>query len=95
MVTLKLHQTVKLVLSLKKTQVPIILVEVIIVIETLSSLIGIQTEKLDYVYFSGCQGAEPHTDLLDPSKFTNTTYVIPVILPLGDSLLQQKLKVKS
>lgn len=63
-----------------------------LLIETLSSLIGIQTEKLDYVYFSVCQGAEPHTDLLDPSKFTNTTYVIPVILPLGDSIITTETK---
>ena len=58
-----------------------------LLIETISSLIGIQKEKLDYVYFSVCQGAEPHIDLLDPNKFTNTTYVIPVILPLGDSII--------
>lgn len=58
-----------------------------LLIDSLSSVIGISKEKLDYVYFSVCKGAEPHTDLLDPNKFTNDTYVIPVILPSGTSVI--------
>jgi hypothetical protein len=34
-----------------------------------------------------CNGAEPHTDLLDPAVFEDTTYVIPVILPTGTSII--------
>jgi hypothetical protein len=55
--------------------------------ESLSSLIGIPREKLDFVYFSVCRGAEPHTDQLSPTKFEDTTYVIPVILPRGRSVI--------
>ncbi len=54
---------------------------------SLSELIGVNKEKLDYVYFSVCGGAEEHTDLLDPNKFTNNTFVIPVILPNGVSTI--------
>lgn len=58
-----------------------------ILINDLSKLIDIPIEKLDYVYFSVCKGAEPHIDLLDPKKFTNITYVIPIILPKGISTI--------
>jgi hypothetical protein len=44
-------------------------------------------ESLDFVYFSVCKGAEPHTDLLSPEKFEDTTYVVPVILPRGQSII--------
>lgn len=50
--------------------------------------IGVAQEKLDYVYFSAAQGAEPHTDLLDPATFTPHTFVIPVILPRGDNIIE-------
>lgn len=55
--------------------------------ESLSEVIGIPKEKLDFVYFSAAQGAEPHTDLLNPKKFENTTFVVPVILPKGRSVI--------
>lgn len=55
--------------------------------ESLSRLIDIPQDKLDFVYFSVCQGAEPHTDQLPSKKFHNTTYVIPVILPSGKSII--------
>lgn len=53
----------------------------------LSELIRIPSNKLDYVYFSACRGAAPHTDILDHMRFTNDTYVIPVILPKGISTI--------
>jgi len=56
-------------------------------IDDLSTLVGIPQHKLDYVYFSVCKGAEPHVDALDPEEFTSTTFVIPVILPTGDSIV--------
>lgn len=55
--------------------------------QQLSELIELPSTKLDYVYFSACRGAEPHTDILDPVRFTNDTYVIPVILPNGISTI--------
>lgn len=53
----------------------------------LAALTGLPEDKLDYVYFSVCKGAEPHVDTLDPEVFTETTFVIPVILPKGDSII--------
>jgi len=53
----------------------------------LSRSINIPKEKLDFVYFSVCKGAEPHTDLLNPKKFEDTTFVVPVILPKGKSII--------
>lgn len=55
--------------------------------DSLSGRIGIEKDRLDFVYFSVCKGAEPHTDLLDPNKFTDTTFVIPVVLPPGDAII--------
>lgn len=55
--------------------------------ESLAERINLPKSKLDFVYFSVCKGAEPHTDLLSPDKFENTTYVIPVILPRGRSVI--------
>lgn len=43
--------------------------------------------KLDFVYFSVCKGAEPHIDLLDKNKFEPTTFVVPIILPNGESII--------
>lgn len=53
--------------------------------DEIAELINIAKSRLDYVYFSVCKGAEPHTDILDPLYFTETTFVIPVILPSGHS----------
>ncbi len=56
-----------------------------------------EPDKLDFVYFSVCKGAEPHTDLLDPTVFTSKTFVIPVILPNGNSTItaeDEKMVVK-
>ena len=53
----------------------------------LGELIGVSPEKLDYVYFSVCKGAEEHVDELPEGKFTDTTFIIPVILPEGKSII--------
>ena len=55
--------------------------------DALSREIGIPRNRLDFVYFSAAQGAEPHTDALNPEKFEDTTYVVPVILPRGKSVI--------
>ncbi len=54
----------------------------------LSVLIGIPRGRLDFVYFSVAKGAEPHTDKLNPNKFEDTTFVVPVILPKGNSVIK-------
>lgn len=54
-------------------------------IRELALLTDHEVEELDFVYFSVCKGAEPHTDDLSPKDFTDTTFVIPVILPGGKS----------
>lgn len=54
----------------------------------LAPLAGHLPENLDFVYFSACRGAEPHTDRLDPNRFHDTTFVVPVILPLGRSVIE-------
>ena len=53
----------------------------------LGELIGHPHEKLDFVYFSACKGAEEHVDELDPMIFEETTFVVPLILPQGRSVL--------
>lgn len=53
----------------------------------ISRRIGVAFSKLDFVYFSVCKGAEPHVDLLDPAVFEPRTFVIPVILPGGKSVI--------
>jgi hypothetical protein len=55
--------------------------------DNLAALVGIDREKLDFVYFSVCTGAEPHTDSLDHQKFTPTTFVVPIVLPKGRSVI--------
>jgi hypothetical protein len=55
-----------------------------------ADIIGIDKSRLDYVYFSCSQGAEPHTDVLPVEKFESTTFVIPVILPKGKSVIFAK-----
>lgn len=49
--------------------------------------IGVKYNQLDFVYFSVCKGAEPHVDLLDPAKFEARTFVIPIVLPTGKSVI--------
>lgn len=56
-------------------------------IQQLAAIIDIPYQNLDFVYFSVCKGAEPHTDALNPNVFCNDTYVIPVILPQGESII--------
>jgi hypothetical protein len=65
--------------------------------QRMSDLIQVAKDKLDFVYFSVCKGAEPHVDLLDPALFEARTFVIPVILPTGDSTItaeDQRMVVK-
>jgi hypothetical protein len=53
----------------------------------LVSKIDVDVRRLDFVYFSVCKGAEPHVDLLDPTVFEPRTFVIPVVLPQGKSVI--------
>lgn len=53
----------------------------------LGRVVGIAPERFDFVYFSVCRGAEPHVDRLDPAVFTDTTFVIPIIMPKGKSVI--------
>lgn len=39
------------------------------------------------MYFSVCKGAESHIDLLNPAIFETRTFVIPVVLPQGKSVI--------
>jgi hypothetical protein len=39
--------------------------------------------QLEPVFFSVSQGCEEHTDELDPEVYTNTTVVIPLVVPEG------------
>jgi hypothetical protein len=55
--------------------------------QEISQRIGVDPSALDYVYFSACKGAQPHTDDLDPAKFTSRTFVVPVILPAGNTVI--------
>lgn len=55
--------------------------------EAIASRIGVSSSRLDYVYFSVCRGAEPHVDILSPDEFHSTTFVVPVILPSGFSVI--------
>ncbi len=53
----------------------------------LGERLGLDKGSLDFVYFSVCKGAEPHVDLLDPATFEPRTFVIPVVLPKGKSVI--------
>lgn len=53
----------------------------------LSEKIGVDQSQLDYVYFSAARGAEEHVDALDPKEFQDRTFIIPVILPQGKSVI--------
>lgn len=55
--------------------------------ERLAEIAGLPRKRLDFVFFSCCKGAEPHTDLLNPEKFENRTFVVPIILPAGRSVV--------
>jgi hypothetical protein len=55
--------------------------------DELAKLVDVPADKLDYVYFSVCKGAVEHVDELPEGKFTDTTFVIPVILPEGKSII--------
>lgn len=59
----------------------------IALMENLASIISVKVAALDFVYFSVCKGAEPHIDLLDSGVYEPRTFVIPVILPNGDSVI--------
>jgi hypothetical protein len=56
-------------------------------LDELADIIGVPKDRLDYVYFSCCRGAEPHTDQLPRERFGPMTYIIPVILPKFGSAL--------
>lgn len=57
--------------------------------EALATMLGLQDKRgrLNFVYFSCCKGAEPHTDEALKGKFEDETWVIPVILPKGRSVM--------
>jgi len=58
-----------------------------LLLKSLAEIISIDNhERLDFVFFSACEGAETHTDLLDPEVFQEITYVVPIIIP-HDSIL--------
>lgn len=56
-------------------------------VDQLAKIAKVTKSLLDIVYFSCCKGAEPHVDKLKPEKYEDTTYVIPVILPKGKSVI--------
>lgn len=53
----------------------------------LAQIAGVPMNKIDYVYFSCCLGAEEHTDALDAKKFTAKTLIVPVVVPPGKATL--------
>lgn len=55
--------------------------------QRIADKVKIDVNKLDFVYFSVCKGAEPHVDKLDPTMFESRTFVIPVVLPAGKSVI--------
>lgn len=57
------------------------------VAEQIADIAGVSSEKIDWVFFSASQGAEPHIDDLPEGKFTDTTFVVPIILPTGESVI--------
>lgn len=57
------------------------------VMRVLGSKVKRDHQKFDAVYFSACSGAEEHVDMLDQEKFEDTTYVIPLIIPTGDTVI--------
>lgn len=57
------------------------------VMRVLGSFVKRDHTLFDAVYFSACSGADRHIDMLDQEKFEDTTYVIPLILPEGDTII--------
>lgn len=57
------------------------------VIGQLSTMVGIDAEVLDAVYFSSPNGADPHRDMLSPEEFDARTFLIPVIVPRSGAVL--------
>lgn len=55
--------------------------------EQLSEMLGCRPERVDYVFFSSKEGAEPHVDKLSLSQYEEKTILIPLILPNGTSKL--------
>jgi hypothetical protein len=55
--------------------------------QQLAVLAQVPQERLDFVYFSVCKGAEPHVDALDWTVFEPRTLVVPIILPSGTSTI--------
>lgn len=53
----------------------------------IADIAGVDTNEIDWVFFSVCKGAEPHVDQLPPEKFTDTTFVVPILLPEGKSVI--------
>jgi len=53
----------------------------------LGKLLGAPADRIDYVFFSCCNGAEEHVDQLDPQKHGPNTIIIPIILPTGRSTI--------
>jgi hypothetical protein len=51
------------------------------VVQQIADIAGVPSHKIDYVYFGCCLGAEPHTDALDPAKYTNRTFMVPICMP--------------
>jgi hypothetical protein len=58
-----------------------------VLLSNVAGLLKSPINVLDFVYFSVCKGAEPHVDLLDPEVFEPRTYVIPIVLPSGKSVI--------
>ena len=54
----------------------------------IADLANVNVEQVDWVYFSVCQGAEPHVDQLDPNIFRDDTFIIPIIVPTGRMVLE-------
>jgi len=52
----------------------------------LAKAIDYPPASIDWVYFSVCKGAKTHVDELG-DKFTDTTFVIPIIVPKGRSTI--------
>lgn len=55
--------------------------------DQIAYIADVHYSDIDWVFFSAAQGAEPHVDQLPEGKFTDTTYVVPIILPNGKSVI--------
>lgn len=52
-----------------------------------ASISGVDVHTLDAVLFSCIEGAKPHVDKLNLLEFEDTTFIVPVLLPLGSVVL--------